>query len=314
MNNKFNPYFIKFLDKQDIIEEVEDGYSDCLVYKITKGKHKYFLKIFPERFDEQKINRIKKYIEIYEKLKIKSLKVIEYGKIEGFEKYYMIYNFIEGSNLRVCTNSENYALNDIRKIGEHIGKEMLKLKNYEQYDKQAFEQKQIKDLTTKAIANFYHVLENEGSKKLITQYFKIDEIDKLKNKANEYVDLFKDIEPKLIHGDIKRANIMVDDKQNLYMVDIESMQINYDILNFKYQMTWALFDERETEFVKGYFDGLYENKRPMNFNQQVIYMIIVNFFNVCYAPEDIEFEIYLEKCRNLLEKIAKMDLNNEFIV
>ncbi len=314
MNNYFRPNLIKFISKEDIIEEVEDGYSGCLLYKVTKGNEKFFVKVFHEKLDKKSFSKIQKILEIYEKLKIKSLKIIDYGSIPNLGKYYIVYNYIEGCNLRVFTNSENCSLAEVKKMGESIGKELRKLKDYEGYDKAIFQPKDIEAFTQKAITNFDQVLENEDSKKLVTKYFKLEEIEKLKSKVNEFSQLFKKIKPKLIHGDIKRANIMLDKNQNLHIVDIESMQVNYDVLNFRYQMTWALFDEKETEFLKGYFDAIYDGRRPEYFNQQIIYMIIANFFNVCYAPEDVEFEEYLINCRNVLEKIAKMDLELETIV
>lgn len=36
---------------------------------------------------------------------------------------------------------------------------------------------------------------------------------------------------------------MIDQKQNCYIVDCESIQIAPDIMNFRYQITWALFDK-----------------------------------------------------------------------
>lgn len=73
---------------------------------------------------------------------------------------------------------------------------------------------------------------------------------------------------------------MVDQNNNFYITDIESMQVNYDALNVRYQITWSLFDgsEKEAEFIGGYFDGIYSGHRPNDFNYNIMFTIILNFF------------------------------------
>jgi len=321
MNKDFDIYtMIEFVKKQDIIEEVTDGYSGALLYKITRGKNKYFLKVFNKIFYEDKIKRLKKQLDIYKHLNIKSLDIIEYGNIKDFSRYYIVYNYIDGVNLKVYTESREHSLKDVRHIGKYIGKEMLKLKKYEDYDKKLFLHKDIDTLTKKVIYNFYLMLEDEHSYNIITNYFKIEEINKFRDKLNQYSRLIKCEKPKLIHGAIKRSNIMVDKNKNFYIVDVESMQVNYDIINFLHQMTWSLFEgnEKETEFVSGYFDGIYNETRPVNFNYNILFITIINFFNTSYKmyknSQNDKLNIYLEKCRKLFNKISQLDLEKEFII
>lgn len=318
MNKNFNPYTIKFVNSGDVIEKVEDGHSGALIYKITKGKEKFLLKIFNEKFNEKKIRKIKKSLSIYKKLEIKSLDIIDYGNIENYNKYYIVYNFIEGKNLKIYTNSDKYNLEDIRKYGEFIGKELLKLKKYKNYDKDLFKCDDINILVEKSVNNFYSILKDDNIKNIVTKYFVMDDIDKLKYKLIEYANLLKNTEMSLIHGDIKRANVIIDENQELYIIDIESMQLNYDITNFEYQITWCLDSKKEFQFVKGYFDGIYNGTRPTNFNKHVIFILIINFFNASctmYNKKQIEKLImYMKKCRKLFETLNKKDLAKEFII
>lgn len=34
MEQNFNPYIIKFVDKNDIVEQINDGRSDALIYNV----------------------------------------------------------------------------------------------------------------------------------------------------------------------------------------------------------------------------------------------------------------------------------------
>ena len=317
MQEVFDIHTIKFVKETDIIEEIEDGYSGALLYKITRGKDKFFLKVF---IGAVNIEKIKKCVSIYKELNIKSLDIIDFGNIDNLEKYYIVYNIIEGENLKSYTKSERFTLEDVRKMGTIIGKELLKLRNYKDYNNELFISDNIHIIVDNAKNNFNLLLENKAYRDVILKYFSIEEINDLKNKLEQYCNIFKYVEQRLIHGDIKRSNIMVNQNGEFYITDIESMQVNYDVLNFRYQITWSLFEgsEKEAEFVKGYFDGIYSNTRPENFNYSIIFTIILNFFSEAhkrYRCSNISgFETYVQKCKKLFEKVKQIDLEKEYIV
>lgn len=320
MHKDFDLYTLKFINSGDIIEEIGDGYSGAFLYKITRKNDKYFLKIFKGHMTEEKINKIKNICLIYKNLNIKSLEIIEFGNIDNFDNYYIVYNFIDGVNLKAYTNKEECSLNFIRQIGENIGKELLKLKSFENYDSNLFVQEDIDKMIEDTINKFYLLLEKDIYKDIILRYFNLEEITELKSKLIQYSHILKETEPHLIHGDIKRANVMMKENEEFYIIDIESMQFNYDLLNFKYQMTWCLFEgnEKEAEFVKGYFDGIYNGDRPINFNYGVIFVVILNFFTESYhryKNSNIEgLANYMKKCKNLFNKISDLNLDKDFIV
>lgn len=317
MQEKFNLYEIKFIQINDIIEKVEDGYSGALLYKVTRGEKKFFLKIFKEILNKVKIEKI---VSIYADLNIKSLNLIETGYIKNRKNYYIIYNFIEGKNLKVYNNEQNTNLKSIRKEGETIGKQLLKLKNYYNYDEKLFKAYDINEDIQNTMSSFQILMKNEIYRSIVLDYYNIPELQEIYNKLIYYGNMLKCNEPKLIHGDIKRANIMIDENKEFYITDIESMQVGYDILNFKYQMTWNLFDgnEKELEFVKGYFDGIYNNKRPKNFNYNVMFIVLLNFLAESYHRykyADVQsFKNYIEKCKILFDKLKKLDLDRDSII
>lgn len=315
MQEVFDVYAIKFIKKTDIIESIEDGYSGALLYKITRGKDKYFLKVFKRRLD---IEKIKESVSIYKRIGIKSLDIIDSGNINNSDRNYIVYNFIEGKNLKIYTNSDEYSLKDLRKIGTKIGKELLKLKEYKEHN--TFITDDINTIVDNAQNKFNLLLENEAYKNIIFNYFTTKEINNLRDNFYKYSKIFDNIKPRLIHGDIKRSNIMLNDNKEMYITDIESMQISYDVLNFRHQITWDLFDgnEKEKEFARGYFDGIYSNDRPENFNYSIIFTIILNFYTESYKRHRdsniTEFETYVKKCKRLFNKLNVMDLNERSII
>ena len=91
MYKQFNPYILKFVNKDDIVKEIDDGYSGALLYKIIRNKEKFLVKVFKGQFRKETIIKIKKILEIYKKLEIKSLDIIDYGDIQHLDKYYILY-------------------------------------------------------------------------------------------------------------------------------------------------------------------------------------------------------------------------------
>ena len=310
---------IKFMEEGDILEKVSDGYSGALLYVIKRKREKFFLKIFNKTFDYKEIDLLKKKLNIYKELNINSLEIIDSNKIGNLDKYYIVYNYIDGQNLKEFTNLKKSNSQYIRYMGRKIGKQLNKLREYNKYDKNLFEFKDINKLTETIIENFKSMLKDEKIIGTIQKYFNKSELKNLETKLKKYKNVLKNIEPKLIHGDIKRSNIMIDKSKKLYIIDVESMQLNYDVMNFLYQMTWALFKEnhREAEFVSGYFDGIYNNQRPKNFNEQILFITILNFFNESYHMYKKlnldKLNIYMSKCSDLFKDINNIDIN-KFLV
>lgn len=305
---------INFIKENDQLEEIKDGYSGAMIYKIIRGKEKYFLKIFNYSFHSSSLEKIRKGLEIYKTLGINSMEILDSGKAE--EKDYIIYNYIEGINLREYSNG--FSIEEINQIGRKIGKQLLKLKNYENYNKSLFPIINLRKITDEVVTQFNVLLEIKESKEIIEKYFNNQDIKILKEKIMEYLNITEKSAKHLIHGDIKRANIMVSSKKEFYLVDCESIEIAPDIMNFRYQITWALFSREEKAFISGYLDGIYNNTRPLHFNKMALYCILLNFFEATYGKYKqgglFKMEEYLIKSKDMFEKIKMMDLSVEFII
>ena len=145
---------IKFIQENDQLEEITDGYSGAKIYKIIRSEQeKYFFLLFNYSFHSSSLNKIKKVLEIYKKLNIKSLEIIDFGKLG--EKDYIIYNYIEGINLREF--SDQFSCDKIRKIGTVIGREFIKVKKHKE-EKEVFPITDLKQVSIEAITNFDQLL------------------------------------------------------------------------------------------------------------------------------------------------------------
>lgn len=320
MLDNINLYSLSFIQPSDIIEKIEDGYSGALLYKITRNKNKFFLKIFNSQFDSFKISRLEEICSIYRALKINSLDIIYYDKISDINRYFVVYNFIDGLNLKRYTQLNKCNSEEVRQFGKYIGNELLKLKNYNNYNNNLLKNNDLFQDIVNTIDTFYSLLETNNIKDTILEYFSLKELTTLKNTLFEYSNTFKNSSPNLIHGDIKMSNFMIDNHKKIHIVDIEDMQVNYDMINFKYQMTWFLFygNKMEKEFVKGYFDGLYNFTRPEQFNYHIVFVTILNFFAETISRikrADINaLKDYQKKCKRLFSKLNTINLNNNFII
>jgi len=300
-------YKIKFLRDNDKIEDVFGGHSGALIYKIIRDDKNYFIKIFKDKYSENKIRKCKEIIQIYNKIDVKTLEIIDYGIVKELDGYYIVYNFIEGKCLKDFTNTDEYSLEDVRMYGKYIGEKMLKLKNYKEYSDDLFKFSDIKFKVDTVIYNYFEGLKDKKINEIVTKRFSINDLNILKSKLEKYSKLLYNMKPGLINGDIKRSNIMVDSNKEIYIVDIESMKVDFDVMNFRHQMTWSLFNgnEKETYFVKGYFDGLYGNTRPKDFDKFVIFIMIFNFFEASYKmfkkSKFEKLEKYIEDSYNMFK-------------
>ena len=309
---------IDFLTKDDVLEEVDDGRSIATVYKVTRQDKRYFLKIFNTEYSQENINSVIESINIYKHIETNVTDIIDYGFFDNCNNYYIVYKYIEGENIKFLSNNNKIDYKEIMELGEKAGKSIYKLKKYRYTGKIRFKIDDISEMKKEAIDKFDKFLNKQECKKIINKFYTDNEIKNMKNtleRTSKYFDL---LEPRLIHGDIKRANIMKDKYENLWIVDIEDMRYSYDLLNFRYTLSWELSDINGSYFTKGFFDGLYNNKRPKYFNEQVIFVLILNFMSVCYKYSNDnlldKIEWYINRYKALDISIKDRIRNNEYII
>lgn len=305
---------IDFLEKNDKIELITGGHSGAVLYKVKRNDELYFLKIMEGNL-KQNLERIKEIVRIYEAVEVPSLKILGYGKVKNTTKFYVIYNFIEGSNAKYFYCHKN----EIKAFGNKIGEECLKLAQFRSFDQDILQPYDILKNSKQAIEHFEQIEKDISASEILKQYFTKREIEQYKEKMIAFSKIVEKQKRNLIHGDIKRSNFMINNESYVF-VDVESMEFSYDIMNFEYQMIWALMDDnkKEKEFLTGYFDAIYENNRPEEFNKQVVFIVLFNFFKEASGRykrrnEEKSKEFYV-KSKYLFSQIEKIDLNKEIII
>lgn len=238
------------------LEELVGGHSGAENYKITQSGQSFMLKIFPPNFSTGKITTIPTICALYDHLGIPSLYCLKTGRLSATQQDFCIYNYIDGANLDIIGDEEYMLTHHINQTYEAL-------------------------------------LSDTQASALLSAYFDLGQLKSLLNQFNQASLLFSEQDMHLIHGDIKRSNLMRNQNGELHIIAIESLKYGHDMLNFRHQMTWLLRPDRvkRTQFLKGVFDGLYNNTRPAHFNQQILYTYTFNFiehFDSVYRRGNLE--------------------------
>lgn len=266
---------ISFIDSNDLIERVTGGYSLAETYKITKQNTNktFFLKILDNR--ENAIPRLKEIYKAYQLCDIKTPELIDCGVLEQYQKYYAIYEWIDGVTLKQMQSNEDKTY--FYEIGKKVAQKMKLLRNI----KPKFIEKAIS--LDERIEKWFYLLD-EVPEKIKYKYLSKDEVNKMKEKIIEYKDCFNNASKSLIHTDIKQGNIMLVGDE-IYIIDIEDMEYDYEIFNM---IRWPLNifanniqGEYDIFFQKGFMEEF--EKDNQNLEKQLLFMYIVSFFVVAHG-------------------------------
>lgn len=295
---------MQYIDQYEIIEKITGGHSPAKLYKVKKDGHIYCMKVFVGKLNKEDIKISQEICSIYKYIGINSLELIDYGVISD-NKFYYIYNYINAHNFKKYSD-ENLTEEEVYKFGRIIGKKLKLLKNYCPKQESNLTTVDIVNITALINKKYIALKEDKTKMELIEKYFDIKDIDKKMEEFNKITETFLYIDKKIIHGDIKRSNFMIDDNYNWYLIDIESTKYSYDVLNYRYQITWWLFkgNRKEKSFNKGVLDELYDDIRPKHFNEQIRYVIMMNFIEHINTNNDMDkLEQYLIKSKWLFSNV-----------
>ena len=221
--------------------------------------------------DNINIDEVKKIIEIYKKNNVNTIELLDHGHINDY--VYLIYNFIDGLALNMTY--DKYSISDYNKMGFKIGNSYRVINLSCKIDKHFFNNYNINDLANQFIYSFTKLYNGELS--YIKSIIKEEKINCIINRMKELSSSFDNEEKVYIHADIHPKNILVDNKQNLYIIDIESFCLDYFVMNLRWSIIAAFRKKKNNEFFKGFINGYYNNNVPTKFNRQLIFITILNF-------------------------------------
>lgn len=260
---------ISFFSDKAIFETISDSNSGAILKKVNDKNNTYFLKIVQN--NNVDINRIQKIIEIYDKYDINTIKLLDYGYIDN--KVYLIYNFIDGFALN--TVYDKYDVNDYSNIGFNIGSSYKKINSKHEFDNDLVNNYDLNTLVNECINSFKNVY--NGKLSYIKNIINEKRMTNIINRMKELTSSFNNEKKAYIHADMHPKNIMIDNKQNLYIIDIESFCIDYFVMNVRWSIIAAFRNKENNEFFKGFINGYYDNNIPDSFNKQLIFITIFNF-------------------------------------
>lgn len=258
-------------------EEITGGYSGAKLLRLRYADKDRCVKIMPRGLEERSARRVREICEIYRRVGINSLSLRGYGELDEGKHFY-IYDYIKGESFKEYSNRE-LSQAEIRKAGANLGRKLRVLKEFENYEKDLIQTDDVKRLTLSGQELYKSLTDNATTSELMWRYFEREQVEELMREFATTVEIFAQTKPGLIHGDLKRSNMVQGQDGEVYLIDIESMRRSYDVLNLRYQMTWILFEgaEKEREFVRGIFDGLYGEGRPEGFDRMLKYVLMLNF-------------------------------------
>lgn len=267
MNNLISK--IKFFSDNASFKIINDSNSGAILRKVKDNNNTYFLKIIKN--NNINIDEVKKIIEIYKKNNVNTIELLDYGHINDY--VYLIYNFIDGFALNMTY--DKYSISDYNKMGFKIGNSYRVINSSCKFDKHFFNNYNINDLANQFIYSFTKLYNGELS--YIKSIIKEEKINCIINRMKELISSFDNEEKVYIHADIHPKNILVDNKQNLYIIDIESFCLDYFVMNLRWSIIAAFRNKKNNAFFKGFINGYYNNNVPTKFNRQLIFITILNF-------------------------------------
>ena len=296
---------INFFSDKAVFETINDSNSGAILRKVKDEDNTYFLKVVSNNTD---IDKIKKIIQIYEKYGINTIKLLDYGYIE--DKVYLVYNFIDGFALNKVY--DKYNANDYNSMGFNIGYSYKIINSNYNFDTCFLNNYDLKNLTNQFM-NSFKTLYN-GKLSYIKSIIDEERMENIINRMKELISSFDNEKKVYIHADMHPKNIMIDNMQKLYIIDIESFCIDYFVMNIRWSIAAAFRNKENNEFFKGFINGYYNNNVPIDFNKQLIFIIIFNFIEHTVEfseTKDKEFIIdYVSKINFIFNSIDLFNDNN----
>lgn len=297
---------INFFSAGALFEEINDSNSGAMLQKVTDNNKTYFLKIVSnENID---IDKIKKIIQIYETYNVNTVKLLDYGYIDN--KIYLIYDFIDGYALNKVY--DQYHSSDYYNMGFYIGDGYKKINSTYEVNHYFYKDYNINDLLNYFIKSFQNLYYGKLSyiKSIIPEEKMEDIIKRMRNLIYSF-----DNEKKVyIHSDIHPKNIMIDTNDNLYVIDIEAFCIDYFVMNMRWSIAATFKNKKNHEFFRGFIHGYYNNNIPIEFNKQLIIIMILNFMEHIVEfseTKDKDFIIhYVSKINRIFNNINLFNHDN----
>ena len=285
---------ISFFSSQAKYTKITDMASGAIIRKVEDNNKTYLLKII--KSDCIDIDNFVNIVKTYKNANINSIELLDYGIIENYT--YIIYKYIKGTPLNKLYTTFNEG--NFYKWGKDIGQNYHFL-NQQRHSNIKVREYSLIDLTTKTTSQFLKVYNSSLS--YLQTIFSKEEVQKIADRLKELTSAFKSKKKVLIHSDMHPKNIILNDKNELYIIDVDATSYDYFVMNFRYSLMAAYKHPQNKEFFKGFINGCYNNKIPVSFNLQLTYTLILNFMEHIILFENTKTKEYILDYTSSVKKI-----------
>lgn len=249
------------------IKEIKRGYEKRKKYIITTRKKEYFIKVLPNKLNINDINKLKLLYEIYENVNIPTVPLSDI--IVYKNKTLLIYPKFEGANLK----DAKLSLEQYYKYGIQIGYDVIKLNKYGLNSK-LFSSLNIEEYCKNDKNNLEKIWNNLNYQNKILQIFSKEDLQYLSKKYHSLLNYTDNQQKLLNHNDIKIENVMIDGKNNYYIIDIDpfdSTPCGFNVYYSMYCFILQNFEEEEKAFLRGFIQTIDPNRD--NFKQFYFFLL-----------------------------------------
>lgn len=290
------PYFRNMLS----IEEVKKGYPKRKKYKIITPKQNFFIKIHQHKLQLEEMTKEKKLYEIYRNLGISVVPLLDL--IEYKNQTIFVYPFFEGISLK----DMNLTLEEYYEYGRKVGQDIIQLQNFP-VNSDFFKKLNLESYFYQDRKDIEELWRSATYQQKILQIFSVKEIKYLSVLYQSLFDFLKKQRVFLNHNDIKLANIMLDNQQNYYFIDIDPMGLTPSGFNIYYSIYSFLlpnFKEKEKTFLRGFIQTIDPHRKIL---KQLQYFLIADLIN----EAKMLLDDYFSELQENKEYMKKMIFNKE---
>lgn len=255
---------------------VSGGRSGAQIFRFQLDDTDYCLKIPKHQTTSADFQCFHTICQLYQQANIRSLKFLGYGHY--LHQSFYLYRYISGENLKILSDT-SYTTHETCRAGVQAGHTLRRLHDVSPLKINSIPSEDLKKLIYYGQQLHNQLVQNSVISQLLTKHQLLTLLTSLMAIFANAETFFANLSPRLIHGDIKRSNIIIDQNECQHFIDIGAMKISYDVLNFRYQIIWDLLPENRQRraFTKGFFDGVFRQQYPNYFHQQIIFTSILNF-------------------------------------
>ena len=249
-------------------------------FKVVTENQSFFVKVEDSAYSDKDIEKVKRLYRTYEEEDIPTVPLIDVFTVG--EETIWVFPFFEGQTLLEA----NIPLEKIEYYGKQVAIDIQTL-NKKKPEETLFGVLDLKRHYEDRVNKIKNLLNQKETRGQLLEIFDDRKWQKLLYFYGRLFEAIKNDDPMLNHNDIKLPNILIDDDENYYFIDLDPFDLTVVGYNIGYSISCFLFQEgREAEkaFLRAFIRTIDHNKKLIN---QMNYFLISDFINKFEKYADI---------------------------